>query len=42
LLIGVGIGTYSSVFMAAPIVLDFDKVKKKPSIDVKEPKKVPA
>ena len=39
LLIGVGIGTYSSIFIAAPIVLDFDKVKKQ-SPDVKEPKKV--
>jgi len=38
LLIGVGIGTFSSVFIAAPIVLDLDKVKK-PSPDVKEPKK---
>ena len=41
LLVGVGIGTYSSVFMAAPIVLDFDKVKR-PSVEAKEPKKVPA
>jgi SecD/SecF fusion protein len=41
LLIGVGIGTYSSIFMAAPIVLDFDKVKKA-APDVKEHKKVPA
>jgi SecD/SecF fusion protein len=41
LLIGVGIGTYSSVFMAAPIVLDFDRTKK-PAVDVKEHKKVPA
>ena len=41
LLIGVGIGTYSSIFMAAPIVLDFDKVKKT-TPDVKEHKKVPA
>ena len=29
LLVGVGIGTYSSIFMAAPIVLDFDKEKAK-------------
>jgi preprotein translocase subunit SecF len=25
LLIGIGIGTYSSIFIAAPIVIDFDK-----------------
>jgi SecD/SecF fusion protein len=25
LLVGIGIGTYSSIFIAAPIVLDFDK-----------------
>ena len=31
LLVGVVAGTYSSVFMAAPIVLDFDKDKVKPS-----------
>ena len=41
LLVGVGIGTYSSVFIAAPIVLDFDKVKRS-SAEIKEPKKVPA
>ena len=41
LLVGVGIGTYSSIFMAAPIVLDFDKSKKL-TMEVKEPKKVPA
>ena len=41
LLIGVGIGTYSSIFMAAPIVLDFDKSRKL-TVEVKEPKKVPA
>ncbi|HEX6892569.1 MAG TPA: protein translocase subunit SecDF [Chryseolinea sp.] len=41
LLVGVGIGTYSSIFMAAPIVLDFDRAKK-PAVDVKEHKKVPA
>jgi SecD/SecF fusion protein len=29
LLVGVVAGTYSSIFMAAPIVLDFDKVNKK-------------
>ena len=39
LLVGVGIGTYSSIFIAAPIVLDLDKVKKQPP-EVKEPKKV--
>jgi SecD/SecF fusion protein len=39
LLIGVGIGTFSSIFIAAPIVLDLDKVKK-PSPEVKESKKV--
>ena len=27
LLVGIGIGTYSSIFIAAPIVLDFDKAK---------------
>lgn len=36
LLIGVVIGTYSSVFIAAPIVIDLDK-----EIAEKEPKKVP-
>ena len=41
LLVGVGIGTYSSIFMAAPIVLDFDKVRKV-KVEAKEPKKVPA
>jgi SecD/SecF fusion protein len=41
LLVGVGIGTYSSIFMAAPIVLDFDKSRKL-TVEVKEPKKVPA
>jgi preprotein translocase subunit SecF len=24
-LIGIGVGTYSSIFIAAPVVLDFDK-----------------
>ena len=28
LLVGVVAGTYSSIFMAAPIVLDFDKTNK--------------
>jgi SecD/SecF fusion protein len=28
LLVGIGIGTYSSIFIAAPIVLDFDKNEK--------------
>jgi SecD/SecF fusion protein len=41
LLVGVGIGTYSSIFIAAPIVLDFDKVRR-PTAELKEPKKVPA
>jgi SecD/SecF fusion protein len=46
LLVGVLTGTYSSIFMAAPIVLDFDKFgtsKAKPA-DVKQPagKRVPA
>ena len=31
LLVGVVTGTYSSIFMAAPIVLDFDKISKKPA-----------
>src|SRR5688572_15304426 len=31
LFVGVVIGTYSSIFMAAPIVLDFDREKTKPS-----------
>jgi SecD/SecF fusion protein len=31
LLVGVLTGTYSSIFMAAPIVLDLDKDKVKPS-----------
>jgi SecD/SecF fusion protein len=30
LLVGIGIGTYSSVFIAAPIVLDFDKQEPQP------------
>ena len=34
LLVGIVAGTYSSIFMAAPIVLDFDKDKPKPA-DVK-------
>ncbi len=38
LLIGVGIGTYSSIFMAAPVVLDFDAIKKQPK-EGKEVKK---
>jgi SecD/SecF fusion protein len=41
LLIGVGIGTYSSIFIASPTVLDLDKVARKQP-EVKEPKKVPA
>ena len=41
LLIGVGIGTYSSIFIASPTVLDLDKVKQKKT-ETKEPKKVPA
>ncbi len=46
LLVGVLTGTYSSIFLAAPIVLDFDKLgtsKAKPA-DVKQPagKRVPA
>jgi SecD/SecF fusion protein len=39
--IGVAIGTYSSIFMASPIVLDFDK-SKKALMDLRESKKVPA
>ena len=39
LLVGVGIGTYSSIFIAAPIVLDLDKVRKQ-TFEVKETKKV--
>ena len=39
LLVGVGIGTYSSIFIAAPIVLDLDKIKKQKA-EVKETKKV--
>ncbi|WP_276373332.1 protein translocase subunit SecDF [Chryseolinea sp. H1M3-3] len=40
LLVGVVVGTYSSIFMAAPIVLDFDKVQTKKTPDVKpEPKR---
>jgi SecD/SecF fusion protein len=41
LLIGVGIGTYSSIFIASPTVLDLDKVARKQP-ELKEPKKVPA
>lgn len=37
LLIGVVVGTYSSVFIAAPIVIDLDK-----EVSSQEPKKVPA
>ena len=35
LLVGVLTGTYSSVFMAAPIVLDFDKVQRKKTAEAK-------
>ena len=42
LLVGVGIGTYSSIFIASPTVLDLDKVRKKQSVETKESKKVPA
>lgn len=41
LLVGVGIGTYSSIFIASPAVLDLDKAKKLPA-EAKEGKKVPA
>ena len=34
LLVGVGIGTYSSVFIAAPIVLDFER-SSRPAINQK-------
>ena len=27
LLIGIGVGTYSSIFIAAPVVLDFDRAR---------------
>jgi SecD/SecF fusion protein len=40
LLVGVGIGTYSSIFIASPTVLDLDQVNK-PAV-AKEPKKVHA
>src|SRR5690606_2414387 len=42
LLVGVLTGTYSSVFMAAPVVLDFDKVNFKKEEAKREPKKVVA
>jgi SecD/SecF fusion protein len=39
LLVGVLVGTYSSIFMAAPIVLDFDKLEKSKAkpVDSKQP-----
>ncbi|HMJ71684.1 MAG TPA: protein translocase subunit SecDF [Cyclobacteriaceae bacterium] len=41
LLIGIGVGTYSSIFIAAPVVLDFDRqVAKKSSKTTSEPKLV--
>jgi SecD/SecF fusion protein len=40
LLVGVGIGTYSSIFIASPTVLDLDQVNK--PVVAKEPKKVHA
>jgi SecD/SecF fusion protein len=43
LLVGVVAGTYSSIFMAAPIVLDFDKVKTQKTPEAKtEPKRAVA
>jgi SecD/SecF fusion protein len=29
LLIGIGVGTYSSIFIAAPVVLDFERAREK-------------
>ena len=42
LFVGVVIGTYSSIFMAAPIVLDFDKEKAQPSENKHEAKRAVA
>src|SRR5688572_3654576 len=42
LLVGVVIGTYSSIFMAAPIVLDFDKIQAKKIEPKPEPKRAVA
>ena len=42
LLVGVVVGTYSSIFMAAPIVLDFDKVQRKPEETKPLPKRAVA
>jgi SecD/SecF fusion protein len=41
LLIGVVVGTYSSIFVAAPIVLDLDKNERQKSREVDEAKKTP-
>jgi SecD/SecF fusion protein len=35
LFVGVTIGTYSSVFIAAPIVLELDKTEEQPKVAVK-------
>ena len=42
LLVGVLAGTYSSIFMAAPIVLDFDKINAKKAEPKPEPKRAVA
>ena len=41
LFIGVVVGTYSSIFVAAPIVLDLDKEERKKNREVADTKKVP-
>jgi SecD/SecF fusion protein len=33
LLVGIVVGTYSSIFIATPIVLDLAKGKKKPAVE---------
>ena len=40
--VGVVVGTYSSIFVAAPIVLDLDKEERKKNKVVADTKKVPA
>jgi SecD/SecF fusion protein len=39
LLVGIGIGTYSSVFIAAPIMIDLDKDSESTTVKSSETKK---
>ncbi len=40
LLIGIGVGTYSSIFIAAPVVLDFDRAREQSKAALDEKKVV--